>query len=383
MNPTSKKVAAAAVVLTSLAGCGGGGDGDAVADQGGSRLAPTVWTVDGRATNSCSYEPRCTNNPYAPFNAYGEGYTTTSAPPNGAVLSGIVRLQVQGLEMGNVELLPATGYTPRLGVFGLSRDKTQAWLDFDTTRLPNGPLAARVSAFNVGAGQPGAVELVPVPARTWTISNPPLPGTGLTATLTSAPASGATVSGTVRLEVRGTRIANAELLPAQGYTPRLGVFNVSADRTVAWLDLDTRSVPDGTRDVRISVYSVTEGQPDAQEIVVMPARRWTFSNGASAAFTAGVSAAPAHGATVRGTVVVEVRGAGMRNIELLPASGYQPVYGRFTTAYDGSFGYVEFDTRTLPNGPLTVRVSAFNVAPGQAGAREIVAMPARQWIVAN
>lgn len=381
MSARTKNVAATMLIAASLAGCGGGG-GDPVADRGASRLSPTVWTVDGRATNSCAYEPRCTSNPHAPFNAYATG-RTTSAPPHGAVLRGIVRLQVSGLEMGNVELLPAAGYTPRLGVFGLSRDKTQAWLDFDTTRLPNGPLGARVSAFNVAAGQPGAVELVPVAPRTWIIDNPPLPGAGLGATLAAAPAAGATLTGTVRLEVRGTRIANAELLPAQGYAPRLGSFNVSADRTVAWLDLDTRAVPDGVRDMRISVFSVTEGQPDAQELVVMPARRWTFSNGATSGFTAGVSAAPGHGATVRGTVVIEVRGAGMRNIELLTASGYQPLHGRFTTTYDGSFGYIEFDTRTVPNGPLDVRVSAFNVAAGQPGAREIVAMPARQWIVAN
>lgn len=381
MNPTSVKVAAVAAALASLAGCGGG-DADPVADQGASRLAPTVWTVDGRATNTCSYEPLCSNNPYAPFSVYSTG-RTTSAPPDGAVLSGKVRLQVSGLAMANVELLPASGYTPRLGVFGLSRDKTQAWMDFDTTQLPNGPIAARVSAFNVPPGQPGAVERVAIGPRTWTINNPPLPGTGLTATLAAAPAAGATVSGTIRLEVRGTRIANAELLPAQGYTPRMGTFNVSADRTVAWLDLDSRSIPDGARDVRISVFNVTEGQPNAQETVVMPARRWNFVNGATSAFTAGVSAAPGHGATVRGTVVVEVRGVGMKNIELLPASGYVPIYGRFTTTYDGTFGYVEFDTRALPNGPINVRVSAFNVAPGQAGVREIVAMPARQWIIAN
>lgn len=71
------------------------------------------------------------------------------------------------------------------------------------------------------------------------------PGQTATATnfdahVTAAPASGASLTGNVRLEVTGTNLQNVELLPANGYTPRLGVFNISANRSFAWLD---RSAP--------------------------------------------------------------------------------------------------------------------------------------------
>jgi hypothetical protein len=59
--------------------------------------------------------------------------------------------------------------------------------------------------------------------------------------VTAAPANGASLTGKVRLEVTGANLQNVELLPANGYTSRLGVFNISANRTFAWLDLDVES----------------------------------------------------------------------------------------------------------------------------------------------
>lgn len=357
-----------------LGACGGNGSED-VAPQ--TRVLPTVITSEGRALNSCSLIPECSGNALAPFFA-----SVTMAPASGAAVSGLVRIEVHGNEMANVELLPANSYTPRLGVFNITGDKTVAWLDFDTTKLANGPLNVRVSAFNVPAGQPGASEIVAMPARTWNIGNAAPPAAAFAASVSSAPANGAVVSGVRRLEVRGSGIVNAELLPATGYLPRLGVFNVSADRTVAWLDFDSRSLPDGVRDVRISAYNVTEGQPGAREIIAMPARRWDLRNGSAppaAPFTATVTMAPVHGEIVSGRTRLEVRGSGMKNVELLPATGYTPVRGVFDVSLNGTFASLEFDTTSLPNGILDVRISAFDVPAGQVNAREIIAMPARQW----
>jgi len=333
---------------------------------------PTVFTSEGRALNSCSFSAACSGNPLAPFFAGVIG-----APPNGAAVSGVVRIEVSGNELANVELLPAAGYTPRLGVFNRSADRTRAWLDFDTATLPNGPVAVRVSAFNVAAGQPGAAEIVAMPARTWNIGNTAPPPAAFAATLAAAPAAGAAVSGVTRLEVRGSGIRNAELLPASGSAAPMGVFNVSADKAMAWLDLDTRSLPDGARDVKIGVFNMTQGQPGAAQIVAMPARRWEFRNGAG--FSAAVTMAPTHGATVGNLARLEVRGSGMKNVELLPASGYTPRLGVFNVSFDGKFAWLDFDTTRLPNGVLNARISAFNLLAGQAGAVEIVAMPARQW----
>lgn len=374
--------ASAAFLAVSLVACGGGGGASeaAIGSSGssGATLLPTEYTSEGRAVNTCILSPGCSGNPYAPFTA-----AVSMAPANGATLSGIVRIEVRGYAMQNVELLPESGYLPRLGVFNITGDKTIAWLDLDTTKLPNGPINVRVSAFNVPAGQPGAVEIVAMPARTWNISNAASPAPAFTAAVASAPADGAAVSGIVHLELHGSGIANAELLPANGYTPRLGVFNVSADRTVAWLDFDTRSLPDGVTAVRISAFNTTEGQPGATEIVAMPARQWNFANGNASAnpFTATVTIAPVNGETVSGRVRLEVRGSGIRNVELLPATGYTPQLGVFNVDFGGTFAWLEFDASTLPNGILNARISAFDVAAGQPNAHEIVAMPARQWNV--
>lgn len=382
MKSRALKAIGICTLAAMVSACGGGADMDLAGS--GTKLAPTVWTSDGRATNSCSYDSRCSNNPYAPFIVQSGTYATVGFPADGATISGMVRLQVAGLALENVELLPPSGYAPRYGVFQLSNDKTHAWLDLDTTKLPNGPIAVRAAAFNKPAGQPDAVELTAMPPRTWVVNNTNPPVQELSVAAASAPENGAVLAGTVRLEVRGTGIANAELLPGVGYAPRLGQFNVSADRTYAWLDLDTRTIPDGVRDVRVSVFNVTQGQAGAQETVAISPRRWDFRNGVGTDFHGSVSVAPPHGSTLSGIVVLEVRGAGLRNIELLPPQGYAPVRGTFSV-WSGSYeiGHYNFDTRTLPNGPIDLRISAFNVAPGQPGAREIIAMPTRQWIIRN
>ncbi|WP_292931518.1 hypothetical protein [Noviherbaspirillum sp.] len=365
-------------LLMLITACGGGGDSSTANSGSVTRLLPTIWTSEGRAVNSCVLSPSCSGNPYAPFFA-----AVSMAPANGATLSGVVRLEVQGNEMANIELLPANGYTPRLGVFNITGDRTFAWLDLDTTTVPNGPLSLRISAFNVPAGQPGANEIVAMPARTWTINNPSVPPTAFAATLTSAPADNAIVSGFTRLEVHGSGIANAELLPASGYAPRFAVFNVSADKTIAWLDFDSRSLPDGVTDVRISAFNVREGQPNATEIIAMPVRRWDLRNGTApppaTPFVASVTIAPPHGAIVSGRTRLEVRGSGIRNVELLPATGYTPLLGTFNVSFDQTFAWLDLDTTTLPNGILEARISAFNVPAGQPGAVEIIAMPTRQW----
>lgn len=374
-----------AIILVVLLGACGGGNEDAgsASTEGVTRMLPTFWTPEGRYFNSCNLSPGCSGNPYAPYRA-----TISAAPPEGAVLSGMVRLEVHGYQMANVELLPASGYLPRLGVFNITGDTTIAWMNFDTTKLPNGPIQARISAFNVPAGQPGGTEIVAMQTRTWIINNTSLPTTAFSAGVTTAPANGAVISGSTRLEVCGSGIANAELLPVSGYTPVLGKFNVSADRTLAWLDFDSRSLPDGVRDVRISAYSVTDGQPNGAEIVAMPSRRWEIRNGAAppsfTPFSASVTMAPPHGAIVSGVITLEVRGTGIENVELLPAAGYTPRLGTFDLLLRrGEFASLYLDTKTLPNGPLQVRISAFNVPSGQQGGAEIIAMPVRQWEVRN
>ncbi len=96
----------------------------------------------------------------------------TSAPEDGARLSGIVRLEVSGSGMRNVELLTESGYSPRLGRFDVSGDGRSASLDFDTSMIPNGGARLRISAFDAPAGTSGASEVIAMPPRLWLIRNP-------------------------------------------------------------------------------------------------------------------------------------------------------------------------------------------------------------------
>lgn len=93
--------------------------------------------------------------------------------------------------------------------------------------------------------------------------------------------------------------------------------------------------------------------------------------------------APNDGQSVSGVVTLEVSGTGMVNVELLPANGYTPIYGRFVVSPDGTLARLSFNSAALPNGLNNVRISAFNRLPGAVDASEIVAMPARRWIISN
>lgn len=106
----------------------------------------------------------------------------------------------------------------------------------------------------------------------------PTPATSnFSAYLTIAPAEGAAIAGSTLLEIRGSGIANAELLPPAGYAPRLGIMNVSPDRTSATLDFDTMQLPNGRVNARISAFDAPAGTASS-EIVAMPARRWEIRN---------------------------------------------------------------------------------------------------------
>lgn len=312
----------------------------------------------------------------------GPSFTTgwlRAAPSNGATLSGVVRFEISGYHLSNVRLLPVNATEPVYGMFnqvyGYEFSGNNAYLDLDTTKLPNGPLQARVIGYDQ-FDPDRQVELMS--PRTWNINNAST-NSSLSVNAAIAPAEGTVVSGTTRLEVRGSGLVNVELLPESGYTPKLGIFNVSEDRTFAWLDLDTRVMPDGVHAARISAFNVMAGQPGAVEVIAMAPRRWTVQNGTAPDFTARVLMAPVHGETVSGTIFLDVRGTGIENVELLPANGYEPKYGKFSVYPLKNAAYLAFDLSTLPPGVHEFRISAFNRPAGSTDAQEMVIMPARQW----
>jgi hypothetical protein len=93
--------------------------------------------------------------------------------------------------------------------------------------------------------------------------------------------------------------------------------------------------------------------------------------------------APLNGAIITGIVRLEVVGWNMRNVQLLPPTGYSPVYANFIVSEDGRAALVDFDTRTVPNGALDVRISAFNRFISDPNGREFVALRPHTWYVLN
>ena len=96
---------------------------------------------------------------------------TTVAPPNGAIITGIVRLEVVGWNMRNVEVLPPTGYRPVYARFIVSENGRAAYVDFDTRTVPNGALDVRISAFNRFADEPDSGEFIALRPHTWFVLN--------------------------------------------------------------------------------------------------------------------------------------------------------------------------------------------------------------------
>lgn len=82
---------------------------------------------------------------------------------------------------------------------------------------------------------------------------------------------------------------------------------------------------------------------------------------------------------VSGHTTLVVEGSNMVNVELLPAEGYEPVYGEFTVSADGTRATFQLDTiNQFTPGVLPVRISAFD-APKGVPAREVHAMTPRSW----
>ncbi|MDB5797827.1 MAG: hypothetical protein JWP36_1729 [Paucimonas sp.] len=178
----------ALAISSVMAACGGGGDGSSAGSASGTTAtgsstgAGTTGTGIATATGS-------TSSGTADPGTTGTGGTPSSTPPStpapvinsvtapaeGTRLAGTTVLTIQGENIRNAELLPATGFAPQLGRFAAAADGRSATLSFDSTAVPNGPLTLRISAWNQPAGTAGASETVAMPARTWTFANDPPP----------------------------------------------------------------------------------------------------------------------------------------------------------------------------------------------------------------
>lgn len=70
---------------------------------------------------------------------------------------------------------------------------------------------------------------------------------------------------------------NVELLPISDYAPLYGRFNITENRTKAFLELSPLQFTAGNLRVRISVFDTPPGQP-AKELIVLSERRWRITH---------------------------------------------------------------------------------------------------------
>jgi hypothetical protein len=210
--------------------------------------------------------------------------SVTQAPDDGATISGTVRILVSGSGILNVELLPATGYAPLTARGVVDGDNEGAYIDFNTTVMPDGPVTLRVAAFNSPPGQNGS-EITAMPARTWTIRNSA--ASIFAAQLVSAPSTidslgsqpDGTISSTAHFEVSGANLENVELVSAKDESIKYGTFTISADKTRATLDWAYRSFNNWAYEfypVRIVAWDVPAGEP-GNSIEVMAPRSYRQS----------------------------------------------------------------------------------------------------------
>lgn len=129
-----------------------------------------IWSINGTPTPG----PPQGSPPPPPFNA-----TLTTAPTDGATISGTVPFGFDFAGVQNAELLPGTGYTPSYGTFTLNQSTGKATLNWNTTNVANAPITVRIAAFDQAAGVSPANELTVMGARTYTVNNaaspPPSP----------------------------------------------------------------------------------------------------------------------------------------------------------------------------------------------------------------
>lgn len=256
---------------------GGSGGGDTGSGSGSSDGDSTGSGGDTDSGNAGS-DGETPSAPPTPFAA-----SVAQAPADGATISGTVRIVIDGSGIENVELLPATGYSPLYARGVVNGDRQGAYIDLNTEVLEDGEFTMRVATFSAPPGEGGS-EIAAMPARTWTIQNGSAPD--FSAQLVTAPPDNlfwlgsrpdGTSSGTERFEVGGTGLGNVELVSAKDSSVKYGTFTISPDRTRAVFDWEYAMYEGwayGSYEVRILAWDVPPGEAGREIEVMAPRKYW-------------------------------------------------------------------------------------------------------------
>jgi hypothetical protein len=281
----------------------------------GRGIFPSVWVYKHPDAN-----PQCEIDIFECYGYDGGGWNDGAAngwrPTNSAwtiwrdgggpptVQSGTLKLSDAGLGGGDDLSSQHDTYTLVWEPDGLTfyynnqiwGSKTGAIWSASEINGPYGPCAAVVDLWfrKAGLPEPDSSRTPSGPSnsmeidyiRVWELTGIPVPsasstaGDSFAATLSFAPPSSATITGTVTFGVFGTAIRNAELLPSAGATPIYGTFTINSAMTVANLSWDTTALTSGPIDVRIVAYAVPPGSSGSSTTVMAP-RRYYISNPSS------------------------------------------------------------------------------------------------------
>jgi hypothetical protein len=308
-----------------------------VAD-GAQPLTATVRDATG-ATGSATITLTVANGTAPPPPPPAPLTASFSSPAAGAVVAGSVSVGM------SVSGSTASSRTFRLAVDGTevsaqTTSATSASFAWNTASATNGghTLTLTVTDANGASG---------TASRSVTVQNPsPPPPTGTLRVYITQPTSGATVRGTawVTLWLEGASgSSNTYTLSAAGATVATTTTSSTGPITLAWA---TGGTPDGAQTLTASARDAT-GNTGGASIAVTVANGATTPPPAPAPLTAAFTS-PAEGATVRGTVTVDMSAAG--------ASGA----ATYTLTVDGA----SVSTQTTTSGSASAAWNTTTVADG-------------------
>ncbi len=301
------------------------------------------WSGGGCAgTGTCAVTVNAATTVTATFNTSGTTGSLTasfSAPAAGATVK-------NNVSVGMATNLWGTSKTMTLSVDGTviatkTLTGTSFWYTWNTTTAPNGTRTLTLRVSNA-SGTATATRTVMVANGTT-----PTP-TGLTASFT-APAAGATVSGTTAVGMSSAGGASgSRTFKLEVGTTLLSTQTVSG--TTASYAWNTAALANGTHTLKVTVT-------DSAGAVATTTRSVTVSNGAATpSFTASFSNPTADGATVKATLSVGMKTTapwGQSKTWTLKVDGQV----RTTVTNTGTVLWYSLNTTTLANGAHTLEVS--------------------------
>jgi hypothetical protein len=268
-----------------------------------------------------------------------------SAPANGATVSGTVAVSASASDNVGV-----TGVQFKLDGANLGAEDTAApySVSWNTATAANGTHTLTATARDAAGNRTTSA------AVTVTVNNAPPPDTTPPSVSLTAPASGATVSGTVAVSASASDNVGVAGVQFQLDGANLAAEDTAAPYSVSW---NTTSVANGAHTLRATARDAAGNRTTSVAITV------TVNNAPPPDTTPPTVSitAPANGATVSGTVTLSANAADNVGVAGVQFFGDGMLLGDDTTAPYS----ISVDTTASSNGPHTLTAVARDAAGNQ------------------